>query len=302
MNVALNYQESRRPAATEANKKHRTAVSGREEYPAGVPCWVETSQPDPQAALDFYGPLFGWDFSGPGPMPGGLPGETFVAQLDGRDVAAISSLPELGGPSIASWNTYIRVESVDRARECAIAAGGSLLVGPLDTAPDGRLAVLSDPAGAAFCVWQARGHAGAQRVNEPGTWTMSALHTTDPATANAFYGALFGWQPEPFGHTEAQLTLWRLPGYVGGDAQQPVPRDVVAVMAPIADDPAQAGMPPHWNVNLRVDDSDAIAKHAANLGATVIAPPHDTPGFRNAVIADPQGAVFSVSQIAPVRR
>ena len=34
----------------------------RDGYIAGVPCWVDTSQPDPDAAADFYGGLFGWEF------------------------------------------------------------------------------------------------------------------------------------------------------------------------------------------------------------------------------------------------
>jgi len=270
-------------------------MSEREGYPAGVPCWVETLQPDPRAALDFYGPLFGWDFAGSGPMPGELPGEYFVARVKGRDVAGIGSLPGLGGQPVPSWNTYISVDSADGAAESAKAAGASLLIDPLDALPAGRLAVLVDPVGAAVCVWEARAREGAQLVNEPRTWAMSSLHTTDAEGAEAFYGSVFGWQPEAFGPPEAQMTLWRLPGYVGGEAQQPVPRDVVAVMAPTGD--AAAAVPPHWNVNLRVDDADATVEQVAGLGGQVVAPPLDTPGFRSAVLADPQGAVFSISQL-----
>lgn len=269
-------------------------MSQRERYQEGVPCWVETLQPDPRAAMDFYGPLFGWEFDGPGPTPGDVADEYFVARVDGRDVAGIGSLPDVGGPPVASWATYVRVESADAAVERALAAGGSLLIGPLDALPAGRLAVLMDPVGAAVGVWEARAREGAQLVNEPGTWTMSSLHTTDSGSAAAFYGSVFGWQPESSGPPGAQMTLWRLPGHVGGEPQQPVPRDVVAVMAPTGD--AAAAVPPHWNVNLRVEDADATVEHAAGLGATVIVPPQDTPGFRSAAVADPQGAVFSISQ------
>ncbi len=246
-------------------------MSERDQYPAGVPCWVETLQPDPRAALDFYGPLLGWEFADPGPMPGDLPDEYFLARIRGRDVAGIGSLPDLGGPPTAVWSTYVRVDSADEAAESAKAAGGSVLIGPLDALPAGRFAVLLDPAGAAICVWEAFAREGAQLVNEPGTWTMSSLHSPDPESAIAFYGSVFDWQPELFGLPQTQMTLWRLPGYVGGEAQQPVPRDVVAVMAPTGD-PA-AAVPPHWNVNLRVKDADATAEHAASLGAEVIAPP-----------------------------
>jgi len=60
--------------------------------------------------------------------------------------------------------------------------------------------------------------------------------------------------------------------------------------------PPNAAVPPHWNVNFRVDDADAIAAHATELGGSVMMPPADGGGFRSAALADPQGAVFSVSQ------
>jgi predicted enzyme related to lactoylglutathione lyase len=268
------------------------AISERERYPVGVPCWVDKLQPDAESALEFYGRLFGWLFDGPGPMPGGLPGQYFVAQVNRRDVAGIGSLPAVSGPPVPSWNTYVRVGSADQAIERAKEAGGALLLGPLDALPAGRLAVLGDPAGAAICVWEARAREGAQLVNEPCAWTMSSLHTSDCYGANAFYEAVFGWQSESLGRGDAPLTLWRLPGYAGGHARQPMPRDVVAVMAP----PSTA-VPPHWNVNFLVDNADATAERVAGLDRTVILPPQDTPGFRSVILADPKGAAFSVSQI-----
>ena len=255
-------------------------MSTRDGYPAGVPCWVETLQPEPRAALDFYGPLFGWEFSEPGPMPGGLPGEYYVALLDGREVAGVGSLPDTGGPPTAVWNTRVRVESAGAAVERARGVGGNVVLGPL-----GGSAVLVDPAGAAFSVWEAGERAGAQVINEPAAWAMSALHTPDPDAAAAFYDAMFGWRSEPMA-PGVPITLFRLPGYVGGEPEQPVPRDVVAVMTPTEGGP----VPPHWNVNLWVADADAVAAHAADLGGTVLMPPMDTPGFRSAVLSDPQGA------------
>jgi uncharacterized protein len=229
-------------------------------------------------------------------MPGRLPGEYFVARVQGRDVAGVGSLPDLGAPAVPSWNTYIRVDSADEAAERAEAAGARLLLGPLDALPAGRLAVLVDPVGAVVSVWEAHVREGAQLVNEPGTWAMSSLHTTDGEGAKAFYGSVFGWQPEAFGPAEARMTLWRLPGYVGGGGKwATVPSDVVAVMAPTGD--AAAAVPPHWNVNLCVEDADATVEQAAGLGGQVIAPALDTPGFRSAVLADPQGAVFSIGQL-----
>lgn len=142
-------------------------MSERERYQAGVPCWVETLQPDVQAALDFYGSLFGWEFAGPGSMPGDRPGQYFVARVRGRDVAGIGSLPTRDDLPAPTWVTQIHVDSADEAVERAKSAGGVLRDGPLDALPAGRLAVLADPAGALVCVWEAGAREGAQLVNEP---------------------------------------------------------------------------------------------------------------------------------------
>src|SRR3954447_20248811 len=162
-------------------------MSERTEYAAGVPCWVDTLQPDPEAAIDFYGRLFGWEFSGGEPAPAGH--EYFVARLRGRDVAAIGTPPP-GGP--AYWNTYIRVEDADAAARRAVAEGGRVLIDVVDVSPAGRLAAISDPTGVPVALWEARGRAGAQLVNEPDTWTMSALPTPDTAVAAGFYRSMFG--------------------------------------------------------------------------------------------------------------
>jgi predicted enzyme related to lactoylglutathione lyase len=252
-------------------------MSERQEYPAGVPCWADVLVADPDAVTEFYGDLFGWDFTEPGPD------DYRVARINGLDVAGLGR-----AQAMPSWNTYIRVHSVDDAAERATEAGATLLLAPLDALPAGRLAVVIDPTGAAFGLWEANEREGAQLVNEPGTWTMSSLHSPDPAAASTFYRAMFGWEAEAMG----ALTLFRLEGYVGGRAKRPIPRDVVAVMAPPADD-----IPPHWNSNLQVSDADITAEMTARLGGTVLAGPMDTPGFRSAVLADPQGAVFSVSQL-----
>jgi len=258
-------------------------MSERTTYPHGVPCWVTVLQEDAHAARAFYGPLFGWEFEGPG-GPEGMP--YYVATLHGAEVAGIGSLPEGAQPA---WITEVRVDSAAEAARRAEEAGGSLLAGPMDLAPAGRLAVLADPSGAVLCAFEPQARQGAQRVNEPGAWAMSALHTAEPEVVGEFYGALFGWQPEPFG----PATLWRLPGYVGGEPEQPVPRDVVAVMLP-----ANGASEPVWNVDFWVADADRAAETTRELGGTVIAEPHEQGnGFRSAVLADPQGAAFSVNQL-----
>ncbi len=88
------------------------------------------------------------------------------------------------------------------------------------------------------------------------------------------------------------MTLCRVPGYVGGEPKQPVPRDSVAVML----EGGPEG-PPHWSVDFWVADTDGAAMRAEELGGQVITPPFDIPGFSSAVLADPAGAAFSISEL-----
>src|SRR5215472_8650816 len=141
----------------------------REGYIPGVPCWVDTSQPDPDAALPFYGGLFGWEFEDM--MPAGSPGRYFIARIRGGDVAAVSS-PSEGAPPGAMWNTYVWVASADETAAKVPGAGGKVVQPPFDVMDAGRMAVLADPEGAVFSVWEARGHKGAKIVNEHGALNL----------------------------------------------------------------------------------------------------------------------------------
>jgi hypothetical protein len=272
-----------------------TYMSERETYEPGVPCWVETLQPDPEAAMTFYGELFGWEFAGPGGMPQ-PDGRYYVARLAGSDVAGVGCQPAeiAGGP--AAWTTQVSVENVDAAAGRVRRAGGDVIAGPMDVAPAGRLAVVTDPNGAVLCMWEAGDRAGAQRINEAGAWSMSILNTPNGDSAEGFYGTVFGWQAETL-DPERGLKLWRLPGYVGGEPSQPVPRDVVAVMAAANGNGTGGHGPAHWAIDFWVDDADRAVERAIAGGGTVIVPVHEIPMFRQAVIADPWGAAFSISQL-----
>jgi predicted enzyme related to lactoylglutathione lyase len=272
----------------------------RDGYIPGVPCWIDTSQPDPAATLPFYQGLFGWEFEDV--MPEGSPGSYFMGRLRGGDVAAVGSVPE-GAPSEAIWNTYVAVDSADKAAAQAREAGGQAME-PFDVMDAGRMAVVTDPEGATFCVWEAKDHAGARIVNEHGALNFNDLATRDPERAAAFYGAVFGWQilSLPSG------IMWALPGY-GDHLEESSPGlrvqmeqmgapdgfiDVVAAVSPIADD--DSATPAHWSVTLGVDDVDATAAKAKELGGQVVSEPTDAPWTRTAVIDDPQGARFNASQ------
>jgi uncharacterized protein len=276
-------------------------MSEQDRYIPGVPCWIDTTQPDPGAAVAFYADLFGWDFEDV--MPPGSPGEYHVARIGGGDVAAVGSQME-GAPPTAVWNTYFWVGSADETAAKVRAAGGRLLIEPFDVGDAGRMAVCADPSGAAFCAWEAKAHRGATVVNEHASLNFNDLRTRDVEGARSFYGAVFGWEIIHGG-------MWALPGY-GDFLEQRRPgmregmksmgaperfEDVVASIGPIPDD--QPDVPPHWGVTFAVDDADEIAARAAELGATVVVPPMDAPWTRLTVITDPQGATFTASKFVP---
>jgi uncharacterized protein len=265
-------------------------------YPTGVPCWVDTITEDLTAAQRFYGGVFGWEFVGPGPTPGDPPGEYYVLRVSDLDVAGAGRFGGRAGgrdPLPAGWTTYVAVADVDEMADEVREAGGTVVEEPVDAAPAGRLAIVADPAGAVFGLWQAGQRAGAQLVTTPSAWAMSLLTTPDPERAEAFYGRVFGWQAEAFADGGPGLSLFRLPGYVGGEPEQPVPRDVVAAMIAVPDRTDAA----LWNVDFWIADADAAAAAAPDLGGSVLAPPHDAPPFRRTVLAAPDGAAFSVSQL-----
>jgi predicted enzyme related to lactoylglutathione lyase len=247
-------------------------MSERDSYPAGVPCWVDNLVPDPRAATEFYGELFGWEFDGPGP------GDYYVAKVRGRDVAGVGQAPPGVSPG---WNTYVSVASADDTARAA----DRVIVEPFDVLPAGRLAAIADPDGAVIGVWEPADRLGCQLVNEAAAYAMSALHTGNTDAAARFYHDLFGWENEEFA---PGISLFRLPGYVGGEPAQPVPRDVIAVMA-------QDDGPARWSVDFWVTDADELAARAPELGGSVVVPPFDSIPKRQAVLADPFGAVFSVS-------
>jgi hypothetical protein len=272
-----------------------------DRYIPGVPCWIDTTQPDPDAAADFYAGLFGWELENT--MPAGAPGKYFMARLGGRDVAAISSQPP-EAPPVPVWNTYIWVQSADESAAKVRDAGGTVLTGPTDIFDAGRMAMAADPEGAVFGLWQPGRHRGATAVNEPGSHTFNGLHSRDVDGAKAFYGAVFGWELLP-------MSMWALPAY--GDhleALNPGTRqrtreyggperfeEVVAALAPIPGD--QPDTQAHWDVTFSVADADATAERAQELGGTVLVPPFDAPWIRGTVIRDPQGATFNANQFVP---
>lgn len=267
-------------------------------YPQGVPCWIDTEQPDVEAATEFYGGLFGWTFEDA--MPPGAPGRYVIAKLDGADVGGLGST----GADAAAWNTYIAVDDADAAVQRLVSAGATVRSAPADAGEGGRGAALADPEGAEFRIWQARRRLGSQVANLPGTWNFSDLHTSSPDAAIAFYGDAFGWQVDDLGFA----LLVRRPGY-GDHLEATVDPGIKARQAGVATPSgfedaiawiaaAVPNEPPHWHVSFTVADRDRAVADAERLGAQVL-DQSENYWTRTALIRDPQGAEFTASQFTP---
>lgn len=267
-------------------------MSDTRTYPPGVPCWVDTEQPDVDAAREFYGGLFGWSFYDA--IPDEVPGTYVIAGLGDRPAAAIG--PATG--DAASWNFYVAVDDADATARTVVEAGGSVVIEPADAGPGGRLAGCADPLGAQFRLWQPRARPGVQVANEPGAWNFNTLHTADVDAAKAFYARVFGWEYGDLGDS----VIVRSPGY--GD-------HLAATVDPgIRDRQTEHGAPPgfedavawiavggpeHWDVAFTVADCEQATALAVSLGATVVHSEH-TEWTNYSLIRDPQGADLILSQ------
>ena len=253
-------------------------MPARESYVQGTPNWVDLQTTDQAAAKAFYTGVFGWSFDDQ-PMDAGA--VYSIAKIGDGQVAAIApQSPELkaaGAP--AMWNTYLAVDSVDDATAKVAAAGGTVAMEPFDVMDAGRMSFVMDPGGAPVALWQANQHIGATLVNEPGTVVWNELITDNPA-ALPFYEQVVGLTTTTTEMGEDKYTMFQ----VGG-------KEVGGTMPP-----QMAGVPNHWHVYFAVADADAAAAKIRELGGSVIAGPFDTPIGKMAVVADPQGAVFSLYQ------
>ena len=248
----------------------------------GTFCWPELATTDQKAAVAFYRALFGWDIQ---EQPIG-PTEVYsMFKLRGKDVAAASTLQseqrQQGVPP--HWNAYVSVKNADESAKRAQELGGKVLAPAFDVMESGRMAVLQDPTGAVFQVWQPNKHAGVGIMNEPGSLCWTELSTRDTKAAEAFYTKLFGWTAKHSapnsGMEYTEFSNQNQPG-VG---MMPMPAMV----------PAQ--VPSFWMPYFQVDDVDASAAKSKGLGGGAAVPPTDIPNTgRFAVLTDPQGATFAI--------
>jgi predicted enzyme related to lactoylglutathione lyase len=252
-------------------------------YKPGTFCWVELGTTDGEAAKKFYTELFGWSFND---SPVG-PGMVYtMLKLDGKDVGALYQMPpEMTANGVPpNWLSYASVTSADESAAKAKELGATLMKEPFDVMTVGRMAVVQDPTGAVFALWQAGTHKGAGVVNAPNSLCWNELSTPDTTKAGDFYTGLFGW-----GKNVQQMGPMTYTSFMNGD------RPAGGMYTPTPD---MGEVPPHWLVYFAVDDTDAMAEKAGELGGKIILPPADIPGTgRFAVVQDPQGAVFGIIKL-----
>jgi len=246
-------------------------------------CWMELATTDQNSAKAFYAALFDWSAID---YPMG-PGEFYTMfKLQDRDVAAGYTMGQREQGAPPRWNLYIAVENADAAATRAAELGGKVLAPAFDVMDAGRMAVIQDPTGAIFQAWQPNRSIGIRISNVPGAFCWADLNTGDAKAASAFYSGLLGWKFEPGEHdTSGYLHIKNGDAFIGG------------VPAPDQRDP---NAPPHWLLYFQVADCDASTAKAAEHGAKIFMPPMTLEGVgRFSVIADPQGAAFSLFTPAP---
>jgi predicted enzyme related to lactoylglutathione lyase len=244
-----------------------------DEPVTGGPCWTELGTSDLEAAKRFYTELFGWR---PETDPRQEAGGYSVAHLGDAAVAALAPLYQESQP--VAWNVSFAVSDADAAARAVRAAGGTVVLEPMDVFDIGRFSVALDPGGAAFQVWQARSFPGAGLFNAPGALGWVELLTRAPEQAKAFYTAVFGWSVS----TGEHYPQW---GIDGADFGGMVTMD----------DKFPHEVPSHWLPYFAVEDVDDTARIAAGADGSILMEPTTVPdGPRIAVLRDPQGAVFGV--------
>ena len=241
--------------------------------PLGTPTWVDLGIPDLDRAMEFYGALFGWMFDvGPEET-----GRYTMCLLRGEPVVAIMPNPDPNASEFW-WNVYLATDDCDETARRATAAGGTLLMEPMDVMDQGRMAVVRDPVGAQFGLWQGKAHIGCHIVNEPSSLLRNDLVTPDAATARAFYSKVFDFTLD--GNDD-------LPGVDFTFLRRPDGHEIGGIFG----DPSATKSA--WDTLFEVSDTDVVVRRAREAGGTAEEPYNMVYG-RLATVTDPFGATFSV--------
>lgn len=255
-------------------------VTRNTPWPDGTPCWADMMVPDPRMAMDFYGALFGWDFTDIGDAAGNY----LMCSVDGREVAGIGGTQPGQEDAPAAWTMYLATSDVDKTVAAIAGAGGQVMVPPTDVLDAGRMAAATDPTGAPFGLWQAGRTIGAQLANVPRTMVWNECVTDDFPRAKAFYVDVFGYGIHDMSSADYSYVALKVEGNIVGG---------LGAMEP----GAPAGVPPRWRVYFGAADTDATVSRAQEIGGVLMAGPQDSPYGRVATVRDNQGAFFRVLSV-----
>lgn len=257
------------------------SAAAQVSYQPGTFCWAELGTTDSDGAKAFYSSILGFEAVD---MPVG-PGMVYsMLRINGNDAGALYKLgkDQEGVPS--HWMNYVSVASAAEAANRAKAAGATVIVEPFDVMGFGSMAVLSDPTGATFSLWEPKKHIGAQHVSGFGSVCWRELYTRDVDRAGKFYRDVFGWEANPTPMGPITYTMFRLGG-----------KDVGGMMA-IQEN--MGPVPPHWALYFSVADCDRTVTQALEKGGSIVWPAMDVPNVgRMAGLRDPQGAVFAIVRL-----
>lgn len=257
------------------------AAQTQMEHAPGTFSWIELATTDGPGAKKFYTDLFGWDVQD---NPMGPDMVYTIYKINGKDVAASYQKGAEMEQVPTHWACYVAVESADETAAKAKSLGGTVVQEPFDVMDHGRMAAITDPTGATFCIWQPKQHKGVGIKNENNTLSWNELMTNDTERAKDFYTKLFGWKSKTDGDKGMPYTEW-----INGEEH-------IGGMMQIQ--PDMGPMPPNWGVYFAVDDCDAMVQKATSLGGRKYMPPTDIPNVgRFAVLADPQGAAFNIIKL-----
>jgi predicted enzyme related to lactoylglutathione lyase len=209
-----------------------------------------------------------------------------MMNLGGKNAGALYQMePERIAQGIPPhWLSYVSVTNADETAAKAKELGATLLAGPFDVMTVGRMAVVQDPTGAVFALWQPKDHKGSAVVNVPNSFCWNELMTTDTTKDGDFYSGLFGWGKDTQNFGPLEYTM-----FSNGERPAGGMLGITPEMGPI---------PPNWVVYFAVDDCDAKTRKATELGASVMKPPDDIPGIgRFSILTDPQGAAFALIKL-----
>ncbi|MBP7999307.1 MAG: VOC family protein [Chloroflexi bacterium] len=253
------------------------------QYPNGIFNWVDLSTTDIEGAKAFYRGIFGWEATDI-PISSDMGGSYTNFSINGHGVAGGGQIsPEMQANGMpTTWMSYVKHDDADAMAARITAAGGTLVMPPMDVMEEGRMLMAIDPTGATFGVWQPRRHIGAELVNIANTLVWNELATRDAAAAKTFYNAVFGWagEADAQGYTTFILNGRRHAGLMQMDSTW---------------DPS---IPANWTVYFAVDDLAQTVAKAQELGGKIIMPATPAGEIGSfAIIQDPQGAVFSVIQM-----